>query len=106
MRHNPLLRSDNRETSTLDRRSSERVPASDAITLSLRGARESITGQLRDLSGEGFRAVHTGLVMCSGDYVTFHFGQRRGTAQVVWTRAAADGRESGFLIIQMTDAVS
>jgi len=101
MRRNPLLLSDNCETSTLDRRSSERVPASDAITLSLRGARESITGELRDLSDEGFRAVHTGLVMCSGDYVTFHLGQRRGTAQVVWTRATADERESGFLITQI-----
>jgi hypothetical protein len=104
MRRNPSLLSDNCETSTLDRRSSERVLASDAITLSLRGTREGITGQLRDLSGEGFRAVHTGLVMCSGDYVTFNFGQRRGTAQVVWTRAAADGRESGFLIIQISEA--
>src|SRR4051794_8821182 len=101
-----LLLSDSSETSTLERRSSERVPASDTVTLSLRGGRESTTGQLKNVSDHGFRAAHAGLVLCSGDLVTFHLGQRHGTAQVVWTLATADERESGFLITQISEAAS
>jgi len=100
MRPNPLQLAGNSETSTLERRSAERVSTSGPITFSLIGRRESIAGQLRDLSDNGFRAVHPGLVVCSGDQVEFNAGAFHGTALVVWTRSSAVERESGFLIIR------
>ncbi len=76
-------------------------PAALSFSL-LFGTRRSITGQLRDISEGGFRAVHTGLVLRSGDQIEFQAAAQHGIAKVVWTRASGLERESGFRIIQIT----
>jgi hypothetical protein len=100
MRPSPLQLADESEALTLERRSSQRQLTDGPIILSLIGRRESIAGQLRDLSDNGFRAIHPGLAVSSGDRVEFSAGAFHGTALVVWTRSSAAERESGFLIIR------
>jgi len=99
MRRSPQQFANDSETAILERRELERLPATGRITFCLIGTRDSITGQLVDRSEHGFRAIHTGLTLRSGDDVTFRMAAFQGTARVVWTRAKASERESGFRIV-------
>ena len=83
-----------------DRRVSKRIQAHGPVTLVLVEFNSApITGELVDVSNEGFRAKHDCTMLTSGQVVEFKMAERSGRARTAWSRIAVGGCESGFYIV-------
>lgn len=81
----------------VDRRVEHREPADGIVELRfVNGGAEAHTGQLVDISENGFRAIHDFERLQSGDVVVFNLPGRSGRARVVWNRHLGHRVESGF----------
>ncbi len=86
---------------TLDRRLGERVSIGGAVLLALEDPEPlEIRGHLRDVSREGFRAIHHHAALCTGQQVRFQHASASGLAEVIWNRILGDRVESGFLVLE------
>lgn len=84
------------------RRSARRRCADEVVLFSVDEPLVEICGILRDISAEGFRAVHHWLELCAGQRVRFRHPYNEGTATVMWTQVLGQKAESGFLIGETT----
>lgn len=83
-----------------ERRSEPRLPASGIVTLNVADPLEmEVTGELLDISRNGFRARHACRSLHSGQTVTFRHSTAVGRARVVWNRIESEQVESGFFIV-------
>jgi hypothetical protein len=60
-----------------------------------------VTGQLKDYSRKGFRAVHDYPALTSGQKVKFRHLLAGGEAQVVWNRIQEGLIETGFVVLRI-----
>ncbi len=87
-------------TALRDRRKGQREPASGEILLLLDDPnRIVIRGRLKDISEEGFQAVHSHAALRGGQEVCFQHCTGQGRARVMWTRVFNNSVCSGFLIL-------
>ncbi len=99
----PPVESPHREG--LDRRLGERVSAGGAVILALENPEPlEIRGHLKDVSREGFRAIHHYAALCTGQQVQFQHASASGLAEVIWNRILGDRVESGFLVLETAKA--
>lgn len=83
-----------------ERRREERRPASGLVRISfLDPAPHQVEGRLLDVSGSGFRALHSSSDLRLGQTVEFESRYASGRARVVWNRITPEGTESGFYVL-------
>lgn len=83
-----------------DLRREPRVPADGTVLFSFsQFVRQDVTGQLLDVSRNGFRASHDCASLSTGLTVQFTHPAGSGLARVVWNRITGDRVESGFFVL-------
>jgi hypothetical protein len=83
-----------------DLRREPRTPADGTVLLSFsQFVRQDVTGQLLDVSSNGFRASHNCPDLSTGLTVQFSHPAGSGIARVVWNRITGNRVESGFFIL-------
>lgn len=88
------------DLATQDRRRECRRAAAGRVTLAFEDPfPRRLDAELVDVSASGFRCRHRCGELRTGQAVRFRHPAAEGEARVMWTRIAASGIESGFLLL-------
>jgi PilZ domain-containing protein len=87
--------------SILDHRREQRFVCQGAVKIIRDGPlSEGISGEMLDISNNGFRAAYSGEPMPKGTEFAFRHFFFKGRAQVMWSRELPDGNESGCMVLR------